>query len=239
MTKIDTITGAYPTLRSALIDCLNQPYWAPQGLPVFPLLAEDDVKVAVVYGDNASGKSFFFKKLINQLKAPLKPFDIQEILLASMSMRVSSSEHQMFMYPREKSMSTGANSVGAVKGCFYNAKNRSHPVWLFLDEPDVGLSDRYAQAMGTYLAAELNALPEHIKGVCIVTHSRTLLLALMSELKQDVHQISMGLPLSLVEFIQAQDNEPASIEELLNLRSAAVETSRKIHKIEENSSSCS
>ncbi|MDO8416519.1 MAG: hypothetical protein Q7S87_09940 [Agitococcus sp.] len=222
----------YLSLKDALTDCLQQEYWTPDCLPVFPFLASDESKVTVVYGDNVAGKSFFFKRLIAQLRLPPQARDRQEVFLASMSMRVSSEAHQTFMYPRETEMSTGANSLTAIKGCLLNGRNRTHPVWLFFDEPDVGLSDRFAKAMGSFLAQEINTLPDHIKGVCIVTHSRPLLLALREGLTGGIHQISMGQKRTLAEFVQQSKDDPASIEELLDLRSNAIATSRKIKALQ-------
>ena len=220
-------------LLDALKKCLKLDYWSLEGLSAHATTRSPSSKVAVIYGDNASGKSFFFKKLIRTLKELVPTSHIQEIFLASMSMRTGSSDAQTFMYPRESKMSTGDNSVRAIKGCFYNGKSRSHPVWLFFDEPDMGLSSRYASAMGCYLAQEVNALPDHIKGVCIVSHSGELLDALLANLNEQPHTIGLATTASLSAFIEQQRAAEASVEDLLNLGKSASDTSRRIYQLED------
>lgn len=151
-----------------------------------------------------------------------------ETFSVSMRMRTSQGMGASFMYGSERASSTGATSLRAVTGALYNARERKHPVWLMLDEPDIGLSDKYAAAMGAYLAQEVNSMPEHIRGVSIISHSRKLLSELLTGLDTPPHEVSMGKNQSLSEYLAAQDEAPASIEELLSLKSHASDTRRRV-----------
>jgi ABC-type cobalamin/Fe3+-siderophores transport system ATPase subunit len=213
-------------MHALLSACRRSPVFGESGLPCFPRLGDIASKLAVVFGDNATGKSLMLSTMLRHTGSwegtGMETFSV------SMRMRTNQGMGASIMYGSERASSTGATSLRAVTGALYNAKQRPHPVWLMFDEPDIGLSDKYAAAMGAFLAQEVNALPEHIRGVSIITHSRALLRQLLANLAMAPHEVSMGKNQSLLEFLDANDEAPASIDELLRLTKHASETRRRV-----------
>jgi hypothetical protein len=217
---------AYPDMRTLLQACHRSPVFGEDGLKCFPVLVDEATKLAVVFGDNATGKSLMLTTML-ELTGSWESSGV-ETLSVSMKMRTSQGMGASMMYGSERASSTGATSLRAVMGALHNGKDRPHPVWLMFDEPDVGLSDKYAAAMGAYLAREINGLPEHIRGVSIISHSRPFLREMLKGLDRHPHEVSMGEDRTLAEFLAADNEPPASIEELLRLREHAGETRRKV-----------
>jgi energy-coupling factor transporter ATP-binding protein EcfA2 len=199
------------------------------GIKAHPQLRAPATKLAVVFGDNASGKSL----MLTVMSAFLGPMEEsgEEKFSVSMHSRTSSGMGRVFMYLDEDYNSTGASSLHAVTGAIYNAKKRKHPVWLMFDEPDTGLSDKFASAMGAYFAQEVNNLPKNIRGATIVTHSRPLLRRLLADLNEPPHEIAMGPEQSLAEYLDPTTIQEASIDELLALSDQAGKTMKNVMSI--------
>lgn len=219
----------YANLKELLTDSLDSAVFDAEGIKAFPQLKAPTSKLAVVFGDNASGKSL----MVWVMSAFLGPKDEtgEEKFSVSMHSRTSSGMGRMFMYLDENYSSTGASSLHAVTGALHNAKVRKHPVWLMFDEPDTGLSDKFASAMGAYFAREINALPENIRGAVLVTHSRPLLRRLLADLNEPPHEVAMGQQQSLADYLDPTRAEEASVEELLALGDAAGKTMKSVMAI--------
>lgn len=202
----------YTSLAPLIDACMDSIIFDAEGISGYAHL-KGDAKLNIVFGDNASGKSL----MLTALRAFIGPRDESgaERFNVSMNMRTNGGMGRAFMYLDESYSSTGAASLSAVTGVFRNAAAREHPVWLFLDEPDTGLSDRFASAMGAFIAQQVNTLPDHVRGVTLVSHSRPLLRRLLKELHAQPHEISMGQDRTLAEFIDPAEPQEASIEELL------------------------
>ena len=197
----------------------------------FPRLQGSDVRILIAHGENAAGKSL----VLRDLRKHVGSYDRNgvETFSVSMRMRTSDSMGAGMMYMSERNRSTGTSSVKAVQGAFYNACSRPHPVWLVLDEPDVGLSDRYAAALGAYIADQINHLPNHIRGVLLVSHSRCLLRRLLCDLKQAPHEVAMGEDQTLVNYLNRPIEEEASIADLDVLLKRGQETFKFIYDFEQ------
>jgi hypothetical protein len=217
----------YPNLHALIPKCLDSVVFDADGISGHARLQDVSSRSAVVFGDNASGKSL----MLTVMRAFLGPREEsgEETFSISMRTRTSSGMGPMFMYLDENYSSTGAGSMHAVMGAFHNARARKHPVWLMFDEPDIGLSDKFAAALGAYFAQEINTLPAHVKGVVIVTHSRPLLRRLLAKLDAPPHDVAMGPQQSLQQYLDA--DEEASVEELLALRDQAGTTMKGVMAI--------
>lgn len=165
-------------------------------------LAEGVGNVVVIVGENASGKSVMFKTLAQSLR----PHGITGITL-SIRERTSGDDggvRRAMMFGQEAQMSTGHVSVGVIERGFRNARNwaeQGNPNVLMLDEPELGLSDGYAGALGEFLAQEAQTLPENAHGLVVVTHSRSLVQRLCAALPTRPHLIVMGdTPLTLEQW---------------------------------------
>lgn len=197
----------------------------------YPRLQGSDVRIVVAHGENASGKSLVLRDLRKHVgsyeRTGIETFSV------SMRMRTSESMGAGMMYMSERNRSTGTVSIKAVQGAFHNAFTRPHPVWLVLDEPDVGLSDRYAAALGAYIADQANQMPPHIRGILLVSHSRSLLRRLLSDLKQAPHEVAMGEDQSLASYLARPIEQEACIEDLDDLLERGLSTFRFVYQFEE------
>lgn len=216
----------YTSLKKLISDCMRSVIFKAKDIKGYAYLEESDSRLAVCFGDNATGKSLMSTALRSYI-GPREEVGAEKITV-SMHMRTNGGMAQVFMYQDEAYSSTGASSLKAVRGAFHNAKNRAWPVWIFLDEPDTGLSDRYASALGSYLAKEINGLPEHILGVTLITHSRPLLKRMLKELDMPPHQISMGQERTLMGYVYPAEEQEASIEELFEFADKAATTMKDV-----------
>jgi hypothetical protein len=173
-------------------------------------------RVAVIVGDNASGKSFLvtlmsaFCKLNEDFKA--------EPLQVSMKYRTTEGLHRAFMYGvfGDEADSTGSISMSGVSGLLKTAHQREKPHWALLDEPDLGLSESYARAMGKWLAQEFASLGPMTKGMVLVSHSKALVSSLFENSRERPWFVHMGAPLTVEGWLE--DRSEKTVEELLSLQ---------------------
>jgi len=205
----------------------NSALWNNEDLPFKATLQKGSPKLMVVTGENSTGKSFFVECLRSWAKFHSK------IATISVSIRERSGSgmfdmagfRRSMMFGDECEQSTGATSVQVLGAAFNTAASRvtesKTPSLLVLDEPELGLSEGYACAMGTYLVSKFNELPDKICGVVVVTHSRGLVQALQEELGTVPTFVKLGAPLTLAQWLEQPETH--TVEELIRL----VETGRE------------
>jgi predicted ATPase len=135
---------------------------------------EADPKLVVIVGDNASGKSFVVRAV--------ESFVTRDgALSVSTSIRERAREgmQRVFMYGEERTQSTGATTTNWIISAFENNLARPNGCILSLDEPELGLSDGYARAMGELIGQRSRSVPRLCGGVMLVTHSRSLVRGLI------------------------------------------------------------
>lgn len=181
-----------------------------------------DSRVVIVAGPNASGKSLLVRLLASWLND-----DKVEPIQVSMRYRTAAGMQRVFMYGSDEDQSTGATSLHAVQGALRTSRGRTADHWIMLDEPDVGLSDDYAAAMGAYLAQYGNDLPEKARGFLVVTHSRSLVAGLLGDLDRSPHFIHLGAPQSLEDWLN-NPRAPRTVEDLLDLERLGTERWRQV-----------
>lgn len=135
-------------------------------------------RLIVISGENAGGKSFFVKAL-NAFMQEDAPKQV-EWMPVSMGMRTSPGMHRVFMFGEESNESTGRISLKAVLGGLRTCQSREKSHVLLLDEPDIGLAESYQAALGQMLAGFAADMPAHTRALIIVSHSRSLVSALMA-----------------------------------------------------------
>lgn len=128
-------------------------------------------------GDNGSGKSYLVQRLAKAASAvgccPLQ---------LSMGYRSRSGIERQLMYGDEASQSTGLASLGVLRRAVSSMEGwGARPHLALLDEPDIGLSERYAYPMGQRIANFACTRPAGTKAVVLVTHSRALVRGVLSE----------------------------------------------------------
>lgn len=132
-------------------------------------------RVAVVVGDNATGKSLLARMVAmkaRQVDATSVSVSIRERTGAGMG--EMSRMAQAFMFGDEGDQSTGATSIRVVQNALEKNTNRKGGCVLILDEPEMGLADGYSHALGTYIAEQSKTMSRNCGGVLVVTHSRSL-----------------------------------------------------------------
>lgn len=194
--------------------------WRDDSLPFSVQIEPGHPQLMVVAGENCSGKSLFVKHLCGwgkqQHGIACLSVSIRERVGGGLS-GMDSIRREM-MFGNEAEHSTGATSAKVVDRAFDNVHGWSadgHTVLLVLDEPEIGLSEGYAGAMGRYLARKVKELPAKACGVAVVTHSRSLARALRDELGTTPSFALLGSQSHFDEWLGG--TETRSVEELLAL----------------------
>lgn len=186
-----------------------------------------DSNSLIIVGPNASGKSFSVRLLSSWLND-----EKTEPLQVSMKYRTQAGIHRAFMFGPfgDSEDSTGRVSVTAVEGAIRTAQGRESKHWLFFDEPDIGLAEGYAWAMGALIAECANDGPGPMtQGVVTVTHNKDLVRSLVENSKLTPHFLCMGeTPLHLDEWLTLNDRR--SVEDLKNLSKVSTEMYRAINR---------
>ena len=198
-----------------------------ENCPFAGTLFEGDRRVLVVTGENAAGKSLFFRFIASRLHS-------MKIVPVSISIRERTGGgsmemgrmRQMFMFGDEQTSSTGAASARVVKTGFHNA-GRESPGVLMLDEPEMGLSDGYARALGELIGQTARTpeadggLLDLCRGVVVVTHNRALAAGLCEGLRATPAFVNMSrTPVDMSEWLKVPEYRSlADLERLQDIAS--------------------
>lgn len=180
----------------------------------------DEARLLVVTGDNATGKSFFRQVF----SAYCRKNKVAEVMDIGMHRRTEAGMERAFIYGgSDRDNSTGCISLGPVTTAIRTAQGREQDHYVILDEPDLGLSEGYARAMGEYLGQYLVKPNAKTLGFVVMTHSRALageLFQYLGQYEQVPHSLRMdrlgGQALSMQEWLGSADPK-RSVEDLLAL----------------------
>lgn len=182
----------------------------------FPFHVEtnnDDSKITVITGDNASGKSLFVKDFKNCAKKffGIKPIvvSIRERLNPSSGNEVE--KRRIFSFNDESNKSTGVSSLEIIKKSLSTLAQwgKEDKTMLILDEPETGLAQNYEYALGQYIADNMKSLQNNpnIAGIVIVSHSKNLVKGIY-ESGCNMSFVYMGKePLTVNEWINSEDRK--------------------------------
>ena len=191
--------------------------FAPDG-PFDMDIAPGAEKFMVVTGQNASGKSLFVKLLGAQT---MQAKNAPTVVSVSIRERTGGGFRAAFMFGDEAEQSTGATSVGTVVNAFEHNTDRPEGSVLVLDEPELGLSEGYSIAMGTYIGQKVAALSGACSGVILVTHSRPLVQAAVDAYGATPTHVALGQRAGLSSWLTSV--EQRTVDELLGLREVGLE----------------
>lgn len=174
--------GDVKELTAASIVCEaaeDTKFWNEPSCPFLYHIFPGATRLAVIVGENASGKSLLFRfaAQIARTDHKLTAFTISIRERTGAGHQEMSRMMRAFMFGDEQEQSTGATSYNVVKAGFHNAGRddlQSAGSLLMLDEPEIGLSDSYTRALGEYIGTSTKELPDTCKGVVLVTHNREL-----------------------------------------------------------------
>lgn len=189
-TLVDLLNG---TCNLAVFDAAEGGVFQAHAQPGHP-------RVLAIAGSNAAGKSLFFRLLASAANdAKVLPLTVSIRERTGAGTGEMSGMRRMFMFGDESEQSTGATSLSTVSKAFINAQryaeDEGRRVVVMLDEPEQGLSEDYAAAMGRWLA-ERAALMTHpgLLGLVVVSHSRPLMRALGDGLGRAPTFVCMDAP---------------------------------------------
>lgn len=176
----------------------------------------------IITGENATGKSFI-RRIITQI---CKQEKIELIHLSQESRRVGGII-SAFVYGDDSVDSTGYNSCNTVVGGITTCNGRDNDHFILWDEPDIGLSDRYAAGIGVTIKQFIDNIPKHTLGSIIITHSKHLVRQL---LPINPSHLRVGDTSSLIDWLN-ETVEPSDIKELKGRNSEMFHNLNKIIKL--------
>lgn len=198
--------------------------------PFSATMTDGDPRLVLIVGENASGKSLAFR-LLAQIagRHGMKPVTLSIRERTGVGTQGMENMRRAFIYGDEGENSTGATSAKVVQSGFFNV-NGDKPAMLGLDEPEMGLSDGYAEALGELIGRETAASGPMCCGVAVVTHSRRLVQGLVRGLGADPVLVDMSSAHATVADWIAS-TETRSVEDLLALPDTGLERWRAVEKL--------
>ena len=188
-----------------------------EGSPFDATITPGDPRLLVIAGENASGKSLLFRVLCAQVrKAGALPVSLSIRERTGSGSGDMSRMRQVMMYGDESDQSTGAVSVQTVLTGFGNIDRDGGSI-LALDEPELGLSDGYAHALGQLIGQRSRTTPDGCGGVVVVTHSRSLVRGIVAEIGAAPTFVHVGSSEQLDVDTWLTRPEPRTVEDLLAL----------------------
>ncbi len=162
--------------RAVLEDVRDHEIFQESGI-IPTKLTMTNSNVLLVYGDNATGKSFLAKALSSFAISHMEDQSVKlECIHLSMNKRTggdfTSAITRSMMFGSEDERSTGQISAHIIKMAFKTAASRDSSNMIIIDEPDIGLSESYHAAIGEYISDRISEISNYTIGVVIVTHSR-------------------------------------------------------------------
>lgn len=225
-------TARKPPFRSAMATASyivgKSVFFNDPGSPFYAAIDKKDPRLVVVTGENASGKSFFVRVAAEVLRQRGK-------LPVSVSIRERTGAggdgmRKVMMFGDEAEQSTGATSVKVIETAFRNLDRPQGSV-LIVDEPELGLSEGYARALGNYLAQQSRQIPKACLGVIVVSHSRPLVEGLMEHAGRTPTHVSVSADedpeAGLFEWLHS--SEERSVGDLLALKDTGFERWRVVN----------
>lgn len=193
--------------------------FASQGSPFLAAVSSGAPRLVLVVGENASGKSLLCRMvclLARNKGALVVPISLRE--------RTAPGIARALMFGDENYSSTGAISAQVVQDAFKNLDRPQGSV-LALDEPELGLSDGYARALGEYIGTEAKGVPKACSGVIVVTHSRGLARGLVAAYGATPTFVAVGTaPARFEDWLDAPEHR--SVADLLALPETGLERLR-------------
>ncbi|USN14084.1 hypothetical protein KABACHOK_02480 [Brevundimonas phage vB_BpoS-Kabachok] len=215
----------------------QSPFFEHPDCPFKGSFHDGDPRVVVITGENASGKSLVFRILAGTLQQ-------EKITAVTLSIRERTGGgsfemarmRRAFIYGDEEEQSTGATSARVVRSGFKNAGREGDAGVLMLDEPEMGLSDGYARALGELIGVKARTaeadggMNDACHGVVVVSHNRPLVHGLIQGLRASPTFVNMSpAPVDLNDWLSTPERR--TIAELEALSETAGERRKITHRV--------
>lgn len=192
-------------------------------------------KVLMAAGANATGKSLYAVVLQSFCKKvhETSPINISIRERSGAGSNGMEGMRRVFMFGDETEQSTGATSVSVVRAGFSNlnerAKEGKKPI-LLLDEPELGLSEGYSEAMGEFIADSVLKAEGGAVGVILISHSKPLARKLEERLGEPPSFVYAGPAKASTQGFKEwlSHRETFSMEDLLNLEELGLAGFRRV-----------
>lgn len=156
------------------IEKVKDSYWFTNESPFRIHYVNNNSKVCVITGQNASGKSFLRKIL----SVRHEDENVEYIHLSQCGRSSSSGLMAVMVYGSEHENSTGYISTKGIKGAIKTGIGRNKPFSIMLDEPEIGCSEELALSLSMKIKDNVDNM-EHLNTLYIVTHSRNIVTPLL------------------------------------------------------------
>lgn len=187
----------------------------------------NDSNLTVMYGENASGKSFISNVLQQYCRAQ-KDTHIS-VRALSVANRTRSSIEKSMIFGDESEQSTGETSYSVTKLCLDSFKKDESKSIVILDEPDIGLSRKYSKAFAKYIVDIVNETDPNEKSIVIVSHNIDFIKVIIEYYGKPINHIGVNTEMSLIEWMN--DDTEYSIEDLNILKKIGISKWRAIQSI--------
>lgn len=222
------ITERFSQIMTRLPDLAFMNAELPDGKLVFGQMRFTDNKspLIIIYGDNASGKSLIAQAFEVSLRKPKEATPIA-VRNACMRNRTASGMERAFVYGDESDQSTGQTSIAVVRKAI-NATDGKSPGVVILDEPDVGLADRFQPTLARYIVDTLKSFEGSDRGMIVISHNKILIGDIIGAYENPISFIGVGTEQNYWDWVAAQ--RPATMEELMGLSDKSHNQRRAISK---------
>ena len=175
----------------------------------------------IITGENATGKSF-----IRRLVYLVCKQEKVELIHLSQQGRSTSGIPSALIYGDESYDSTGYNTSTTITCGITTCNNRDSDHFILWDEPDIGLSEKYAAGVGVAIRGFVENIPKHTRGSIVITHSKPLVRQL---LPIGPSHLRLGDTMTLNDWLN-ETPEPGDLNELSERNHAMYHAINKIIK---------
>ena len=197
-------------------------------------VADGAPELVVVTGENASGKSLYVRVAgaVVQKDMGALPVSVSIRERTGAGTSEMGGMRRVMMFGDEQEQSTGATSVSVVQKAFGNLDRPNGSV-LIVDEPELGLAEAYARALGEYIGQQAQGIPAACRGVIVVTHSRPLVQGLIDGYGQTPTHAAVNADTPAHAGLQRwlDSVEHRTVEELLALRDVGLGRWRRVNTL--------
>lgn len=185
--------------------------------------------ICLVLGDNASGKSLFVEIARNRaaMNHEIKNICVSIRERTGAGTTDIGSLRRSMMFGDETEQSTGSTSIGVLINALNQAKEFENYKLVVLDEPEIGLSVSYSEALAQLIVENANQAENAF--LLVVTHRKESVAKFLELCDGNVHAALLGGVQSVDEWLNSKHQK--SLDELLALKKLGHDGWRHVRKV--------